>query len=70
MENGSAVEVRSRSWIAPTRGVDIGVKQSMYQLMMELKKRGKSNPADQRGASGTAGNERQASDYERRKHYR
>ena len=26
----------------PTRGVDIGVKQSMYQLMMELKKEGKA----------------------------
>lgn len=26
----------------PTRGVDIGVKQAMYQLMMELKKEGKS----------------------------
>ena len=26
----------------PTRGVDIGVKRAMYQLMMELKKEGKS----------------------------
>ena len=26
----------------PTRGVDIGVKQAMYQLMMQLKKEGKS----------------------------
>lgn len=26
----------------PTRGVDIGVKQAMYQLMMKLKKEGKS----------------------------
>lgn len=26
----------------PTRGVDIGVKQSMYQLMYSLKKQGKS----------------------------
>ena len=26
----------------PTRGVDIGVKQAMYQLMMELKKEGKA----------------------------
>lgn len=26
----------------PTRGVDIGVKQSMYQLMMQLKNEGKS----------------------------
>ena len=26
----------------PTRGVDIGVKQAMYQLMVELKKEGKA----------------------------
>ncbi len=26
----------------PTRGVDIGVKQSMYQLMYQMKKQGKS----------------------------
>ena len=26
----------------PTRGIDIGVKVSMYQLMYELKKEGKS----------------------------
>ena len=26
----------------PTRGVDIGVKQAMYQLMMKLKAEGKS----------------------------
>ena len=27
---------------APTRGVDIGVKQAMYQLMVKLKNEGKS----------------------------
>ena len=26
----------------PTRGVDIGVKQAMYQLIYDLKKKGKS----------------------------
>ena len=31
----------------PTRGVDIGVKQSMYALIEEMKKDGKAPPPTQ-----------------------
>ena len=40
MENGLDVEVLILD--CPTRGVDIGVKQAMYQLMVRLKNEGKS----------------------------
>ena len=42
LENGSAAEVRSLFWTVRHRGVDIGVKQAMYQLMVKLKNEGKS----------------------------
>ena len=52
MSGGNKQKVVFGKWIGcgseilildcPTRGVDIGVKQSMYQLMMELKKEGKA----------------------------
>ena len=34
--------IRDRILDCPTRGVDVGVKASMYQLIYEMKKQGKS----------------------------
>ncbi len=52
MSGGNKQKVVFGKWIAddadilildcPTRGVDIGVKASMYQLIYDMKKRGKS----------------------------
>lgn len=52
LSGGNKQKVSFAKWMAndseviimdcPTRGVDVGVKQSMYQIMEEMKKRGKS----------------------------
>ena len=38
MENGSDILILD----CPTRGIDIGVKQAMYQMMYRMKKEGKT----------------------------
>lgn len=42
LENGLVMSQKFISWTALTRGIDIGVKAFMYQLMYRLKKEGKS----------------------------
>ncbi len=53
----------------PTRGVDIGVKQAMYQLMYQMKKRRKINCYHFRGINRTDRYVRPSDDYEGWKDY-
>ena len=42
MESGWGVTPRFSFWTVLTRGIDVGVKQSMYQMMYQMKKQGKT----------------------------